>query len=432
MADQNPTVPVWTLATEPVPDSMPDMVGDGTLTPERLADLRAALATFTQSPVATLEMHTVDKRRDPSGGIALRASSPLAQHLSQLVTQTGRPATTSAGVTGAGETLYRMVVPAKFAPQVRQGLVSPMASKAIPGGIHGALRGSKGIVSTASFVPVGRTGTVTAGAGIAAPGVLTVAAPLVLMAVAVGASAAADRQQRLSIEKITDFLEAAHQERLEAERNRLDGCRDAVEKATSVLLDHGKIGQSLGLDSASHEINTAIAGARTRLAKWQDALDEFGTDPVDLTTLTKAFPGILSDHGDFQAQLETARLAIALKRRVLVLQAVEHAQMDEGANPFRAFLNELGTDEQRLNDLETRLDGVLLQLSTLDLKRPNGLVKKVHYKPSEVDRLLDAARRLRNLGAELDGTGPRADVSIDIERRTDGSVVVFPATPVEG
>lgn len=434
MADDNALVPVWTLTTEAV--TVPGLVGDAEMTPERLADLRTALATFAQAPIATLEMHPIERRRDSAGGIALHASSPLAQQLSQLVTQTARSAPTKVDVAASGEVLYRMVVPAKVASQVSKGLVKPMASKAVSGGVYSALRDSTGIVSKATFVPVSGAGATTgaaatAGVGLAGAGALTVAAPLVLMAVAVGASAYADHQRQKAIERITDLLEQLHDDKLEQERNRLDGCRDAIDKATSVLLDQGKIGQSLGLDSASHEISTAIAAVRTRLKKWQDALTELPEGPVELTALTEAFPGITDENGAFSAHLETARLAIALKRRVLVLQAVEHAQLDGTGNPFKSFLSELRSDEQRLNDLESSINGVLLRLSSLELKRPSGLLKKVHYAPSDVDKLLTAAYRLRGLSNGLDSVGSHADVVIEIERGRDGSVVVFPAEAIE-
>lgn len=379
-------------------------------------------------------MHPIETRRDSAGGIALHASSPLAQQLSQLVTQTARSASAKVDVSNTGEMLYRMVVPAKVASQVSKGLVKPMLSKAVPGGVYSALRDSKTIVSNATFVPVAGVGATTgaatsAGVGIAGAGALTVAAPLVLLAVAVGASAYADQQRQQAIERITDLLEQLHDDKLEQERNRLDGCRDAIDKATSVLLDQGKIGQSLGLDSASHEISAAIAAVRTRLKKWQLELDGLPSGAVDLEALTKAFPGIVEANGVFQTHLETAKLAIALKRRVLVLQAVEHAQLDGSGNPFKAFLKQLRSDEQRLNELETGIAEVLLELSQLEVKRPSGLLKKVHFAPSDVDRLLAAAYRLRAL-RELNQAGGDCDVMIEIERSEDGSVVVFPATAV--
>ena len=82
-ADSNAPVPVWTLATEEV--NVPDLLGDAAMTPARLAELRTALATLAASPIATLEAHPITIKRDRDGGIALRAASPLAQQLSQLV-----------------------------------------------------------------------------------------------------------------------------------------------------------------------------------------------------------------------------------------------------------------------------------------------------------------------------------------------------------
>lgn len=70
-----------------------------------------------------------------------------------------------------------MVVPAKVASQVSKGLVKPMASKAVSGGVYSALRDSTGIVSKATFVPVAgtgaTTGAATAGVGLAGAGALT-------------------------------------------------------------------------------------------------------------------------------------------------------------------------------------------------------------------------------------------------------------------
>jgi len=300
----------------------------------------------------------------------------------------------------------------------------------VPGGVYSALRGSSGIVSKATFVPVAGTG-VASGAGLAGAGALTVAAPLVLMAVAVGASAVADQQRQKSIDRITDLLEKLHDDKLERDRDRLDGCRDAIDKATSVLLDQGRIGQSLGLDSASHEISTAISTVRSRLGRWREALDALPDGPVELSALKDAFPGITEDGGAFGAHLETARLAIALKRRVLVLQAVEHAQLDGGGNPFRSFLGELRGDEQRLTELESGIDDVLTRLSSLELKRPRGVFRNLHFTPSEVDELLTAAYRLKDLGAATGAADGRSDVLIEIEQARDGSVVVFPAEAIE-
>ena len=71
-----------------------------------------------------------------------------------------------------------MHVPAKVASQFGKGLVKPMASKAVDGGVYGDLVASAGksvVAAKATFVPVeaasaGATGTaVGAAAGTAAP-----------------------------------------------------------------------------------------------------------------------------------------------------------------------------------------------------------------------------------------------------------------------
>ncbi len=313
-----------------------------------------------------------------------------------------------------------------------------MASKAPAGGIHSALVNSTGIAAQATFVPVtgkaavagAATGSATtAGVAAAGAGALTVAAPLVLMAVAVGVSAYADHQRQKAIERITDLLEQLHEDKLEDERSELDGCRDAIEKATSILLDQGRIGLSLGLDSSSYAISRAIERTKRRLEKWQDALATLPEGPVEVAALTKSFPGINEEGGAFRAHVELARLAIALKRRVLVLQAVEHAQLAGTDNPFKSFIGALRDDERRVDELESGLISVLLRLSTLELKRPGGF-RSIMFTQGEVDDLLKAAYRLRALGDGLNVGIRQADVAIEIERSSDGSLVVFPAVAV--
>src|SRR3546814_19487701 len=99
------------------------------------------------------------------------------------------------------------------------------------------------------------------------------AAPLVLMAGAVGVSAHADRQRQQAIEHITDLLDQLHEDALDDERSDLDGCADAIDKATTILLDKGRLGVSLGLDSAAHGIGKETATANRRLARCKSAMD---------------------------------------------------------------------------------------------------------------------------------------------------------------
>ncbi|MFF4842467.1 hypothetical protein [Streptomyces collinus] len=431
--DRKASVPVWTLATGDV--RVPGLTAGESMTAERLAELRGVLAVLADEPIVTLEVHPLPDKIDRGRGIPLDAASPLAQHLSQFITQSTRSSLTAARATASGESLYRMVVPAKVAAQFGQGIVRPMASKAATGGIHSALMNSTGIAANATFVPVGKAATAgavggagaTAGAVAAGGTALTVAAPLVLMAVAVGVSAHADHKRQQAIEHITELLEQLQEEKLDDERSELDGCRDAIDKATSILLDQGKLGVSLGLDSAVHAINTALGKADGRLARWQSALDKLPEgEAVELGTLTKSFPGVDDHGGTFRTHLELASLAVALKRRVVVLQAVEHAQSDPG-NPFENFTRALKRDQQRLDELESSIAGVLVRLSALELARPNGL--RPVFTTGEVDRLMSAAYRIHKLGDGVTVNSRTTDVAIEIARNKDGSVVVFPALP---
>lgn len=430
-------VPIWTLSTTEGA-SAPALTADGGLTPERLTELRTALAAFASAPLVTLEAHPLRERREPSTGLTLHAASPLAKELSRLVAADAQKVPAVAQVAASGEVLYRMVVPARVAAEFGKGMVQPMASKAADAGFYGDLVGdlaggtAKTVVAKATFVPVqaasaGATGTaVGAAAGTAAAGAaLTVAAPLVLMAVAVGASAYADQRRQKAIENITDLLEQLHDDALNKERSELDGCRDAIEKATALLLDRGRVGASLGLDSAVHAISTAIGNATRRVQRWEAALNSVVDNRVEASDLEKVFPGITDEGGKFRAHLELAALAVALKRRVVVLQAVEAGQSDE-TNPFGNFVQSLQEDQLKIDELEDRIRTVLLRLSSLELRSPKRLVDKVMTR-RQVESLLDTSYRLRSLGAGHRGAHADTDVVIEIEKHADGTLLVLPS-----
>lgn len=427
-------VPVWTLATGDV--RVPALIGTEPMTADRLAELRSALASLADQPIATLEVHPLPEKLDRSRGIPLDAASPLAQHLSQLITRSARSSSAAASASTAGEGLYRMVIPAKVADQVARGVVRPMAATGVVGGIHGALMGSTGIAAQATFVPVAEVATAgavggagaTAGVAVGGSAALTVAAPLILMAVAVGVSAHADAKRQQAVARITELLEQLHEQRLDDERSELDGCRDAIDKATAILLDHGRLGVSLGLDSAVHAIGKTLAASDRRLAQWQTALAKLPDDkPVSIGALTEAFPGIGDEGGAFRTHLELAALAIALKRRVIILQAVEHAQL-EPSSLFENFARALSADQQRLDQLESDIATVLRRLSALELAGPHGW-KKPALTIGEVDRLMRAANRIHRLSDAVTAESRATDVAIEIARDKDGSVLVFPALP---
>src|SRR3954470_6684837 len=129
-------VPIWTLSTSQATTLVPAVADQGTLTPERLTELRSALAAFSSAPLVTLEAHPLAKKRDRSAGLSLDAVSPLAQELSRLVAANAKSVPAVAQLAESSELLYKMVVPAKVAAQVGKGLVKPMASKAVAGGVY--------------------------------------------------------------------------------------------------------------------------------------------------------------------------------------------------------------------------------------------------------------------------------------------------------
>lgn len=431
-----PEVPVWTLATREG-NGVGSLSSLDRLTPSRLTELRSALATFSEAPLVTLEAHPLPKKRS-TFGLPLDAASPLARELSRLISARAAQVPAVAQVADSGEVLYRMVIPAKVAGQMGTGLVKSMSARAGQGGIYdGLVNATTGrIVAKASFVPVERAaaGVATAGSAgtalgtVAAGSATTVAAPLVLMAVAVGMSAYADQQRQESIDRIADLLEKLHDEQLDRERSELDGCRDSIDKATAILLDRGRVGASLGLDSAVHAISGAIAAATRRTKKWEASLAALDDGRVELDDLEAAFPGISSGEGEFRAHLELAALAIAMKRRVVILQGVEAGQSSED-NPFEHFVHSLKTDQRRTDELEERIRQVLLRISALELQSPTRFLDRLMTR-KQVDELLDASYRLRTLSRGLDTATEHSDVAIEIEKRSDGSLQVLPAQAV--
>lgn len=430
------TAPVWTLTTSPDPDLAVASVMNDTLSPERLAELRSALASFSSAPLVTLEAHPLSKRRKSPAGLPLDAASPLAKEIAKLVSEHANRVPEVAKVAESPEVLYRMVVPAKVAGKVGRGLVRSMPSKAAANGRYDNLvDAASGLtVAKATFVPVERAAAGAAGTGaagtavgaVASGGAATIAAPLVLMAVAVGASAYADHQRQEAIDKLGELLERLHDDALDRERNELDGCQDAIDKATALLLDRGKVGASLGLDSAVHAISQATRAADRRVRRWEAGLADLKNQAVELTDLEAAFPGICDLGGEFHAHIELAALAIALKRRVNVIQGVEAGQ-SEPDNPFEYFVQSLQKDQQLIDELEQRIQTVLISLSNLELRSPSRLLDKLMTR-KQVDELMEASYRLRALGAGQDWSlYTETDVVIEVERHNDGSLHVLPA-----
>src|SRR6185436_20866442 len=95
-------------------------------------------------------------------------------------------------------------------------------------------------------------------------------------------------------------------------------------------------------------------------------------------------------------------------------------------NPFANFVRSLKHDQQRILDLEARIDNVLRRLSELEVRSPRRLSGKVMTQ-KQVDSLLETSYRLRSLGAEAGALAPNQEVVIEIEKHSDGTLLVLPA-----
>lgn len=409
MTDHGNVVPFCNLPVEDteIPDLMPaePMMGD------RLAEMRSALAAIVQTPIVGLETHPLPDNLNRSNGIKLSNTSPLAVQLGKFVATVPKMA---AAVSGEG--LYRMVVPAKFATQMGTGLVRSMTSNEVPGGIHSALTGRSGIVGQAAFVRVPR------------PGLAALVAPLAMNFVAAGLSMHAERQRQLVLENITRLLDEMRDEMLKQERDKVNGCRGTLHKAAAILLDGGHIAASLGLDTSVGIINTATETANRRVETWQTHLDGYKNKRIHPLTLAKDFPGIDSEGGRFRTELEIAMLTIALRKRVVVIQAAQHAQLNP-TNPLKHFAQSLERDQNAIDQLETEITEVLSGLGAVRLDRARGIRDKIALPTGDVDLILRTADSLRDL-ARTDFSQRQPDVAIEAAYDADGSVTVFPAVAV--
>jgi hypothetical protein len=105
-----------------------------------------------------------------------------------------------------------------------------------------------------------------------------------------------------------------------------------------------------------------------------------------------------------------AGLAIAAKRRIMVLQAVEHAQINQGLS-LKRFLAEIEREATALDELETGLIDVLTRLSELPIRVGSGIRDRILLS-KDADELLKWPERLRDLRRR---EAPRVNSSGHIE-----------------
>lgn len=433
----NEPLPFWILGSGPE-EKLPLEVQvslEAGLTPDKLRQLRSALAVYADDPPVTLERYQLPLGTI-EGGMALAPGAPILSQLGQIVGSGKRLAQPTVEGSAAGtETLYRMVVDKSLATQLSQGLAKPM--QAAKGGIHGGILGKSGIVGQARFVPVstaqgGGVGLAAAGgaSAVGIGGAVVAAAPFVILAIAAASTVYTEEQRRRALERIEDGLQKLQRESLEGEVAAINGATSALAKATSLLADEGRLGSSLGIDSAAYAIDTAVERAKARTKDWLKAVERLA-DGATPAQLNEAFPGIQDADGLFVTELRVASLAIASKRRAMVLQAVEHAQINANLS-LKRFLAEIKREAAGLEKLESDLMELLTRVSELRIRPGAGIKHKVML-PREVEDLLRWPERLREVrNRESPRVHAAGSVEVGIVVAPDGSARILEPAVIDG
>ena len=147
---------------------------------------------------------------------------------------------------------------------------------------------------------------------------------------------------------------------------------------------------------------------------------------MEVADLIKVFPGIDKPDGAFRVELRLASLAIATKRRVAVLQAVEHAQKSPELS-FRRFTAMLQDEQRSVDELQDELHALLGALADLRLRAPTKSFTDRLLTQGEVNNLRAWPGRLRQLAAEETvSVSDLPDVEIGLVEKEDGKVLVLP------
>jgi hypothetical protein len=429
MSEGDP-LPFWILGSgpgEPLPVDV-RLKAEG-LTADKLRQLRSALAAFADDPPVTLERYELPAGT-VTGGHAVAQGAPILKHLAAIV---GPKAAVTTRTSAGGETLYRMVVDQSVAGQLAQGLARPM--EAGGGGIYSAVLGKGGIVANARFVPAaaaegGGVGLAAAGGGaaIGLGGAVVAAAPFVILAVAAASAIYTEEQRRRALERIESSLKELLKNDLDQEMAAINGAMPALAKATSLLVDDGRLGASLGIDSAAYAIDTAIERARNRTQRWLQDVSRL-SQGTTVDQIEKSFPGVKDGDGRFVAELRMAGLAVAAKRRIMVLQAVEHAQINQGLS-LKRFLAEIEREATALDELEASLIDLLTKLSELPIRVGSGIRGRILL-AHDADELLKWPERLRDLRRrEAPRVNSPGHIEIGIVLGTDGQARILEPTVV--
>ena len=95
-------------------------------------------------------------------------------------------------------------------------------------------------------------------------------------------------------------------------------------------------------------------------------------------------------------------------------------------NPFQNFIGTLAADSKRIDQLDISLNEVLLALSRVKLTSSRRVMNMM-VTSGEVNSVLNASYRIRDIGDDVESSSDASDVVIDIVRNADGGLHVLPA-----
>jgi hypothetical protein len=120
-----------------------------------------------------------------------------------------------------------------------------------------------------------------------------------MLAVAAASAIYTEEQRRRALERIESSLKELLKNDLDQEMAAINGAMPALAKATSLLVDEGRLGASLGIDSAAYAIDTAIERAKQRTQRWLQDVSRLSDGPASWNPL--------SSHLDLPGQYTATR-----------------------------------------------------------------------------------------------------------------------------
>jgi hypothetical protein len=342
-----------------------------------------------------------------SWGPALKSGSSLAQQLMAVTERAG------ATLSSSGATLFRLELPTG---QTLQNLVP-----AIGGGFRGLTRTAEGgskIAGQARLFPVG---------GTAAGARLALGPLLGLMALSVGCEMLARYEQDRKLEAIKRSVKGIERHLQQELTAKLTTAEEALEAATSAMLDQITVPRSVGLDSAITGLHDVKHQALGWLEHWERGVEGLPQSKTGVPwDQVKSVVDVgIGGYETFPSQVLLLYRALTVDSRAHVIGAAEAAL----ANPGQPLDNFEAETRQRLDENsndQMRLREMLLTLSESPLKVAMPVFRML---PSTAEKAASLDRTIAQLAHAIVQTSdappiltPSGRQILEAVRRTDGSL----------